>query len=110
MLEPHSVEMVTNFFSFGEMRREWFLDYVTSPLFKTAEFFFTCNRVESAPRLEPTYDSDLTILDYPLREFQKIFFGVFPLYPYYTTSRFAFAYEKRTTSSQNFDFIGRRSR
>jgi putative sugar O-methyltransferase len=108
MLERGSADMVTNFFSFGEMRRDWFRGYLDSAAFQGAKYFFTCNRFESAPRMCPTYDSDLTILDYPLAQFDKIFFGIFPLYPYYVTRRALISYDKNAYSSQYFDFIGKR--
>lgn len=108
MFAANSVDMVTNFFSFGEMRREWFMGYIQGKAFQTAEFFFTSNRIESAPRLEPTYDSDLTILDYPLADYQRLLFGVFPLYTYHIRKKFFLDYEKLPFSSQNFDFIGRK--
>ncbi|MEQ1772379.1 MAG: putative sugar O-methyltransferase [Burkholderiales bacterium] len=108
MFAANSVDMVTNFFSFGEMRREWFMSYLDSAPFRTAEFLFTSNRIESAPRHEPTYDSDLTILDYRLSDYEKLFFGVFPLYPYHIGRKLLFSYDKLPFSSPNFDFIGRR--
>ena len=108
MLNEGSVDMVTNFFSFGEMRREWFMEYLDSAAFRGARYFFTCNRFESAPRMEPTYDTDLTILDYPIAEFETRFFGVFPLYPYHVTSYGPFSYQRNSYSSQYFDFIGKR--
>ncbi|MBF0252069.1 MAG: putative sugar O-methyltransferase, partial [Alphaproteobacteria bacterium] len=108
MLTGGSVDMVTNFFSFGEMRREWFMDYLESDFFKGAEFLFICNRFESSPRYEPTYDTDLTILDYPLADFEKLFFGVLPVDPYHVEQRYRVLYETVPCSSQYFDFIGRR--
>lgn len=105
-LNEGSVDMVTNFFSFGEMRREWFKEYLNSAVFRGAKYFFTCNRFESAPRMEPTYDSDLTILDYPIDLYNQKFFGVFPLYPYHVSSFGPFSYQRNSHSSQYFDFIG----
>jgi putative sugar O-methyltransferase len=107
-LASGSVDMVANFFSLGEMPRFWFDYYLTSPAFKGAEYFFTSNRIESAPRLEPTYDTDLTILDYPLEEFDKILFEVLPIYPFYTRRKNFFFHERITFSAPNFDFLGRR--
>lgn len=110
MIAANSIDMVTNFFSFGEMRREWFLNYLDSEPFRTAHFFFCCNRIESAPRFDPTYDSDLTVLDYRLADYEKLFFDVFPLYPYHVRRKALISYEKLPFSSPNFDFIGRRRR
>ncbi len=57
-----SVDLVSNFASFGEMTRKWFETYIYSDPVEAARYLFLVNRVESAP----TYDTDLTILDYPI--------------------------------------------
>ena len=57
-----SVDLVSNFASFGEMTRKWFETYVYSDPVEAARYLFLINRVESAP----TYDTDLTVLDYPI--------------------------------------------
>ncbi len=107
-LNSLTVDMVTNFFSFGEMKRNWFEKYVKSSVFKNAEYLMTSNRFVSAPRYEPTYDSDLTVMDYPFDDYDTILFDVNPVYPFYTKSKHTFFFEKHFFSSQYFDFIGRR--
>lgn len=107
-LQPGAVDMVTNFFSFGEMRREWFEAYIKSELFEQAEFFFTSNRFESSPFHDPTYDSDLTVFDYPLGDFERVYYCVSPIYPYLVKRHGLFSYHRFCQSSQYFDFIGRR--
>ncbi len=107
-IRPGTVDLVTNFFSFGEMPRRWFNYYVQSDVFRQAEWFLTCNRFESAPAYDPTYDTDLTILDYPLADFEPLHFSIFPIYPFATTRKNLFWYEITPLSSQYFDFIGRR--
>ena len=105
-LLPKSVDIITNFASFGEMRRKWFDFYVQHEVFKTVEYVFLINRFRSAP----TYDTDLTILDYPLEEFQKMHFNIWP-YSYYTYDRhYWFFVRKVILSSQYFEFIGRRGK
>ncbi len=108
MLQADSLDMVSNFFSLGEMRREWFEGYMTSDPFRTARYFLTSNRFESSPRMEPTYDTDLTILDYPLGDFERLHFGVYPLHQCYFKSKGYVFTETRSISSHNFDFLGRR--
>ncbi len=107
MVEEGAIDMVSNFFSFGEMRREWFEKYMESKAFKGTRYLFTVNRFESSPRFEPTYDTDLTIRDYPLHKFDKKFFAINPIYPYYVVPKL-FRYEMKPLSSQYFDFIGKR--
>ena len=57
-----SVDLVSNFASLGEMTRTWFNTYAYSEPVDAAKYLFFVNRVESAP----TYDTDVTILDYPI--------------------------------------------
>lgn len=103
-IQKDSLDMVTNFASFGEMRREWFDFYVRSEPFLSCEYFFTHNRFQSYPE----YDTDLTILDYPLQDFDKFYFGICPTHFHSYKEKFLFFYEKLVISSQYFDFIGRR--
>ena len=105
-LVPGSVDLLSNVASFGEMRREWFEYYVKSDLFDSIKFFLTANRFESAPLLDPTYDTDLTVLDYPLNDFQKRRFGVCPIFSYIYERKALFFYKKRPFSSQYFEFAG----
>jgi len=68
-----TVDLVTNFASFGEMPHKTYRRYIESPPIKTARYFFTANRIQSYP----TYDTDMTILDYPIWEPQKrLHFGI----------------------------------
>lgn len=74
-LASGSVDLVSNFASFGEMTRTWFETYVHSDPVRAARFLFLVNRVQSAP----TYDTDLTILDYPIWGCRrKLHFAVSP--------------------------------
>lgn len=68
-----SVDLVSNIASFGEMTRKWFETYIWSDPVKSARYIFLVNRVQSAP----TYDTDLTILDYPIwGSHRKLHFAV----------------------------------
>lgn len=99
-----SIDLVTNFASLGEMKREWFDYYLKSEPFLSAKYFFTVNRFQSAP----TYDTDLTVLDYPLQDFRKLHFSVSPIFSHTYSRRRLFFYEKIAFSSQYFEFIGER--
>jgi putative sugar O-methyltransferase len=107
-LQGVKVNLYTNFVSLGEMTREYFHGYLNHPVFQTCDWFFTCNRFESQPRLERTHQTDLTIMDYPLADFEKLFFGVSLPHLYYHKGKHLFFFEKTPFSSQTFDFIGKR--
>ncbi|MBI4596920.1 MAG: putative sugar O-methyltransferase [Candidatus Omnitrophica bacterium] len=101
-LEGGSVDLVTNFISFGEMTPEWFRFYVEAPPFTSAKWFFTVNRVQS----RPVYDSDLTILDYPIWDAAKrLHFGLCPALSSYFTQRGVFLME-RTAHAPFFEYLG----
>ena len=59
-----SPDLFTNFFSLGEMSQIHFKEYLSSSLFQNSAHHFLVNRFVSSPFFEPTYDSNLTILDY----------------------------------------------
>lgn len=100
-----ATDLVTNFASFGEMRREWFEFYVNQEPFSSTKFFLTENRFQSTP----TYDSDLTILDYPLQRFNTLHFRICPLFLHAYTRDKLFFTKKVQFSSQYFEFIGERA-
>lgn len=104
-LAAGSVDVAANFASLGEMKREWFDYYLKSETFLSAKYFFTHNRFLSAP----TYDTDLTIVDYPLSDFKKIHFSVCPFCLYDYKRKNLFFYEKLYYSSPYFEFIGERN-
>lgn len=101
-MEARSVDLVTNFVSFGEMTPSWFRAYVEGAPFVTATWFFTVNRVQS----QPTYDSNLTILDYPVWNPEKrLHFGLCPALSHYYVRRNLFFTERRAFSPF-FEYLG----
>jgi putative sugar O-methyltransferase len=97
-------DLVTNFASFGEMTRAWFERYVRSPAWTTARYVFLANRIVS----RPTYDTDLTLLDYPIwNRAQRLYFGVSPVFskPYRYRRRWLVGYA-RTAQNPYFDYLG----
>ena len=101
-----SIDVITNFASFGEMKRDWFSFYFENEPFKSAPYFYTINRFQSAP----TYNTDITILDYPLKEFKVLHFAISPSSTHTYQRRCLFFYEKVPFSSQFFEFIGEKTR
>ncbi len=100
-----AVDVFTNFMSLQEMSREFFDYYLTRGPFLSAPFFFTVNRYQSAP----TYDNGLTILDYPLGDFERIHFATTPIVGQRYKRKMLFFYTYFPYASQHFEFIGKRA-
>ena len=98
------VDIVSNFASLGEMSRTAFNGYIQSEVFRAARYFFTVNRVQSAP----DYDTDLTIVDYPIWDSSKrIHFRLWPVIPHTYEYRRAFFFYDRYTFPPYFEYLGR---
>jgi hypothetical protein len=101
-LAPKSVDLVSNFRSLGEMSRKWFETYVDADVFTSAKYFFTANRVQSYP----SYNSDLSILDYPIWDRSKrLHFELSPLLSHTYGRSFLF-FNKRSNHSPVFEYLG----
>jgi putative sugar O-methyltransferase len=104
------VQLVTNFVSLGEMRREVFAEYMTSPLFQNAAGLYLVNRFVSAPFFEPTYDTDLTVLDYVEDQSTITYFDIFPIHHYNQITRLLFGkMAARNVSSPYFELVIRKN-
>lgn len=103
-LTRYAADIVTSFRSLSEMSRPWFDTYVQSDVFKTAQFFYTLNRYDA----NPTYKNDITILDYPLHEYKKLYMRTCPFLKYYYTGVMLFGCKRVNYSSHFFQFIGER--
>ena len=102
-LVGNTIDVVTNFISLSEMSREWFDAYINSDVFKTAKFLYTVNRYDAYP----TYQNDITILDYPLREYETIYMRTCPFLKYYYKGKNMFWYKPVRYPSEFFQFIGK---
>ncbi len=109
-ISDQSVDLVTNFFSLGEMKRAIFSSYMNSRLFRESEKVFLVNRFVSAPFFEKTYDTDLIMPDY-LSEKRGIgYYDVFPMHHYLLIKRELFGRESfRNFSSSYFEMITSRA-
>lgn len=101
-IAANAVDVITNFASLSEMSRHWFMAYVNSPVFKTASVFFTVNRYDAYP----TYANDVTVLDYPLKEYEQLLMRTCPFLQHYYVADYFFGYKQVNYPSQFFQFIG----
>jgi hypothetical protein len=88
ILDEVNVDLVSNFVSFGEMRRNFFNTYINSKFFKNSKQLYVVNRFVSSPFFEKTYDSDLTIFDYQFENFLIEYCDIFPIHHYDQHKRF----------------------
>ena len=106
VIQNSKVDLFTNSFSLGEMRRVVFDSYINSPLYQNAKNVFLINRFVSSPFFEPTYDTDLDILDYKLEKNKIVYFDIFPMHHYMLINRKVLGRkELRNVSSPYFEVI-----
>ena len=85
-LNNFKINITTNFFSLGEMKKQVFDNYIYSDVIKNSDFVYFANRFISSPFFEKTYDDSINIFDYKLN--QKCFhFDIFPISQYQIISR-----------------------
>lgn len=105
-LPEQSVDLFSNFFSFGEMKRDFFNIYFDSKLFLDSKNTYLVNRFVSAPFFEKTHDTDLSILDYLKSGKSPDYFDIFPMQHYILEKRELFGRNAcRNTSSSYFEMI-----
>ena len=80
-------DLITNFFSFGEMTRPFFNYYFQNKLINNAKVLYLVNRFISSPNFEPTYNNDLNIFDYEKKNFNTKYFDIFPIHHYKNIKR-----------------------
>ena len=103
-IERGTFNIVSNFYSLGEMSEEWFHNYVNGQAFQGAEYFFTINRFQSWP----SYRTNLNIVDYKLKEYEELHFQINKYERYYYKRKYLIFYEKEYYTSPIFEFIGKR--
>ena len=67
-----SLDLLTNFYSLGEMSQSHFKSYINSDILKNSKRIYFCNRYDSSPFYEKTYQESYSILDYLLNEYKII--------------------------------------
>jgi putative sugar O-methyltransferase len=100
------VDLLSNFFSLGEMRRSHFEGYMQSPLAQGSLKQYFVNRFVSAPFFEKTYDSDVTFLDYISSNRNLSYFDIFPMHHYQIIKRKVLGTDGyRNVSSSYFEVV-----
>lgn len=102
-IAPDSIDVVTSFGSLSEMPRKWFDFYLQSPAFQSAKFFLTISQIQASP----VYETDVTILDYPIWDARKrLHFTVSPMYfPRFIARRGRF-FTRMGLPPHLFEYIG----
>ncbi len=73
-IAPQTLDVFCSISSLWEMSRGWFEYYINAEPFSSVKYFFCMsNQVKSV-----YFDKELTILDYHLREFKKLYFQIAP--------------------------------
>ena len=109
-LDKLRIDLLSNFFSLGEMRREVFANYISSSAFQKAKSIYAVNRFVSSPFFEQTYDNDLTILDYCFPNHEVNYFDIFPIHYFGLYVRELLGNKRaRSISSPYFEAIWNRS-
>ncbi len=98
-----NIDLVTNFFSFGEMSKKNFKNYLDSNIIKTTKYIFYINRFYS----NNEYSNDISILDYNLNNFNKVYFDIHKLEDTYIKQVCRFFGQEKNTNSQFFEIIGK---
>ena len=107
LLESLEVKLITNIFSFGEMKEEVFEKYKNSNVYKNADYKYLVNRLVSSPFFEKTYgDIKTNVLNY-INEHDKVdYFDMFPIHHYHVPKRELFnSIKNRPCSSPYFELI-----
>lgn len=109
-IADQKADLATNFFSLGEMRREFFCDYMTSSLFEKSKKSLLINRFVSAPFFEKTYDTDINFIDYIKNDRETEYFDIFPMHHFMLLNRKLFGRKCfRNISSPYFEIITSKS-
>ena len=64
LLKKIKFDLVSNFFSFGEMKKETFYNYFDHEIISKSISIYLVNRFVSSPFFEPTYQNTLNVFDY----------------------------------------------
>ncbi len=102
-LKISSVDLVTNFFSFGEMGEKNFKNYFDSEILKNTKYIFFINRFYS----HNEYNNNISILDYNLSNFKKLYFDIHKFEDTYIKQMFRYFGKVEQTNSPFFEIIGK---
>ena len=100
--------LVTNFYSLGEMPKNQFDTYLNSSIIKNANSLYFCNRWDSSPFYEPTYEHSYSVLEYIIPEKDVVLLRNSGIHYFQNPVRNLYGrYRKRPLSATYFDLIQR---
>jgi putative sugar O-methyltransferase len=100
------IDLITNFLSFGEMSDQNFQSYFNSITMEKTQKLYFVNRFISSPSVDPTFDSQINLPDYFLKDRKVMLLDVFPIHHYMITYRRMLGKNGfRNTSSPQFELI-----
>ena len=100
------IDLTTNFYSLGEMPSKFFYSYLRSEIIKKSKFLYFCNRYDSSPFYEETYQERFSLLDYLLDDFEIILNRSSGIHNYMMPVRKIFGIKKpRPISAGYFELI-----
>ena len=101
-----NIDLLTNFFSLGEMKKNDFKKYLESKIVLNSNQIYFCNRFDSSPFYEPTYEQKYSILDYLIDGYEVKLTQNSGIHTYLMDPRRLFGKKKiRPLSSNYFDLI-----
>lgn len=110
IIENKRFSLATNFFSFGEMNLDTFLNYFQSTPYTDSDIVYLVNRFVSGPFFAKTYENETNIFNYinPKREVN--YFDIFPMHYSSLVEYKLFERRKglRPISSQYFEIVTKR--
>jgi len=105
LIKNFKVDLFTNFFSLGEMKKTTFNNYINSPLYLKSKTIYMANRFSSSPYFDKTYDDNINIFDYQDNR-NLTYFDVLPINHYQINYRNLFGRKFfRNISSPYFEII-----
>jgi putative sugar O-methyltransferase len=102
-LNLSNIDLVTNFFSFGEMEEKNFKEYFDSNILKNTKYIFFINRFYS----HNEYDNNISILNYNLSSFKKLHFDINKFEDNYIKKILRYFGQEKKYNTQFFEFIGK---
>lgn len=106
LIDSLKVDLVTNFFSLGEMKKTTFNNYVKSKIFTNSKSIYYANRIFSSPYFDATYDDSLNIFNYQNSIFSLKYLDILPVGNFNISNRVVNNREFfRNFSSQYFEMI-----
>lgn len=100
------VDLATNFYSLGEMPEIYFKRYMNSEIMKKSKFVYFCNRYDSSPFYEKTFQESYSLINYLIDGFNIILNRSSGIHNYMMPMRKLFGVKKaRPISAGYFELI-----